>query len=231
MQAKGPCKPSHAQEGAEGCAGQPGEKGARPKCNTPPPQRAVGILPVRQLASASGVPRFGRPPVCPPHRAALRRQQATAGHREGPTQRKRPARVDSLSGGPLGSHPPQRQGLLGPSAGQALTGQAGPPQPQGLLGPLVGQARPPSEMPPVPQQRANAKHPTTGITAGQQQTTRHSMHTSNSHGRIGSRPTFLCQVALLRCLRCASHLQQQPAGQAGQGGSRAEQAGARGRGG
>lgn len=49
-----------------------------------------------------------------------------------------PARVDALPGGLLGSHSPQPQGLLGPSAGQALTGQAPPPQHQGMLGPSTG---------------------------------------------------------------------------------------------
>lgn len=92
-------------------------------------------------------------------------------------------------------------------------GHAAPPQPQGLLGPSAEQTRAPSEVPPVPQQRAHARHPTTGIPTGQQQTTRHNTHTSNSHGRIGSRPTFLCLVAWPGNPCYASHLQQQPAGQ------------------
>lgn len=77
---------SHAQARGQRAVQVSRGAGASAKCNTPMPQRAAGILPVRQPASAIGVPRLGRPPVCPPHRAALRRQQAAVGHKEGPTQ-------------------------------------------------------------------------------------------------------------------------------------------------
>ena len=76
--------------------------------------------------------------------------------------------------------------------GRHPQGKAHPPQLQGLLGPSAEQVCPPGEMPPVPQQRANARHPTPGIPTGQQQTTRPSTHTSSSHGRASSEPTFLC---------------------------------------
>lgn len=197
---------------------------AAPQClGELPAHCQSGSWPQQKGCPASAGPR------CVPHteRHCVDSRQLQGIWRGSPSLR--PARVDALSGGLLGSHPPQLQGLLGREAGQALTRQASPPQRQGSLGPSAGQARPPGEMPPVPPQRAHARHPATGIPAGQQQTTGHNMHTSSSHCRIGNRPTFLRLAARVRAPRRASHLQQQPAAKARQGGSKAEQAGARGR--
>lgn len=117
------------------------------------------------------------------------------GDRRGPPSL-RPDGVDSPCGGLPGSHPPQRQGLMGPSTGQALAWQNEPTNNiRACWAHQLGRHAHQAKCLPCHNR---------GLTPGIQQlafpqarnkTTRHSMHTSSSPGRSGSRPTFLCPVA------------------------------------